>query len=535
MKSSPSGVAASAQRAPSPSPAGRRRSVNRVLVPGVAIALGGVLLASGWGALRPTEPVRVAPAVFVHAETGPPPPTTANPSEARPSGGQPAGRAAQAAGWIEPDPYTTACTALADGVVREILVLEGESVEAGQVVARLIDDDARLALARTEAELSLARAEVERARAVLAAAQEDWDNPTERERRVATSLAQLRETEAELAQLPSLIEAERVSRERLDEQLARLLEASASGAVSSIELMIARRRAESQGAAVAALEARQPILAARRDRLVAEVEAATRDAALRTTEREALDGARAGLARAQAAAARSGVARDEAALRLERMTIRAPISGLVQRRLKAPGDKVMLAMDDPHSAHLVHLYDQEKLQVRVDVPLADAAGVVLGQRCEVIVEVLPDQSFAGEISRITHEADLQKNTLQVKVRLLEPAPILKPEMLARVKFLAGEGASEAAPRAPGETHASRVRVPQDAVHSDGAGHVVWAVRGRRRDRGIATPIALKLGARSEGWIEVSGDLHPGDLLVVGEADLAPGRQVRVVGLEGGAG
>ena len=54
------------------------------------------------------------------------------------------------------------------------------------------------------------------------------------------------------------------------------------------------------------------------------------------------------------------------------MTITAPISGYVQRRLKAPGDKVMPGGDNPGSAHVLSLYDPKKLQVRVDVPLADA-------------------------------------------------------------------------------------------------------------------------------------------------------------------
>ena len=87
------------------------------------------------------------------------------------------------------------------------------------------------------------------------------------------------------------------------------------------------------------------------------------------------------------------------------------MAGNVLRRLKGPGDKVMLGMDDPHSSHVVHLYDPGALQVRVDVPLADAAQVGVGQACEVVVDILPDEIFAGEVTRVTHEADLQKEHL----------------------------------------------------------------------------------------------------------------------------
>ena len=50
----------------------------------------------------------------------------------------------EAAGWLEADPFPIYVPALAPGIVKEVLVLEGEPVEAGQVVVRMIDDDARL-------------------------------------------------------------------------------------------------------------------------------------------------------------------------------------------------------------------------------------------------------------------------------------------------------------------------------------------------------------------------------------------------------
>ncbi|MCA9277390.1 MAG: efflux RND transporter periplasmic adaptor subunit, partial [Phycisphaerales bacterium] len=128
-------------------------------------------------------------------------------------------------------------------------------------------------------------------------------------------------------------------------------------------------------------------------------------------------------------------ARDEAQLRLDRMQVVAPIDGVVMLRLVAPGDKRMVAMDDPRSAQVALLYDPGQLQVRVDVPLADASHLFLGQACEVVVDVLPDTTFAGEVIIITHEADLQKNTLEVKVLVVDPAAALRPEMLTRVRFL----------------------------------------------------------------------------------------------------
>ncbi|MEA5612391.1 efflux RND transporter periplasmic adaptor subunit [Nodularia spumigena] len=478
------------------------------MVAGVAALTGALLLASAGSALRPTPLVTVRPVLF---EPSTQPPAVADRTTVT--------RTVQAPGWLEADPYTVAAAALTDGVIDEILVLEGESVERGQPVARLVRADAELALARAEADVRGAEAEAALARAALAAAETDWDEPIERTRAAAAARSAVDRSEAELAQLPALIAAERALAEQLAEELDRTEQARRSGAANEIEAVVARKKLQAARATVEALEGRRPILVAQLDLARAELTAAERLAELRTTERLALESARAGVLRADAALAQAVAARDEAALRLERTEIRAPISGFVQARLKYPGSKVMASMDNPDSTHIVHLYDPAKLQARVDVPLADAAEIRIGQACEVVVEILPDRTFRGEVTRITHQADLQKNTLQIKVRLIDPAPILKPEMLTRVKFLGTEepsGGSNAAAD-------SGVLVPEPALIETPTGHSVQAVRERRAGKGRLTTIPVTVIARADGWASVRGDLRPGDLLAVDPDRPASGR------------
>jgi len=52
----------------------------------------------------------------------------------------------QASGWVEPDPYTIHVSALINGVVDQVHVLEGQSVKKGELLATLIDTDAQLHL-----------------------------------------------------------------------------------------------------------------------------------------------------------------------------------------------------------------------------------------------------------------------------------------------------------------------------------------------------------------------------------------------------
>jgi RND family efflux transporter MFP subunit len=493
----------------------------------VILATVSVIGWSAWPIVAPAREVRVAQAVFDRSivrnvdRVG----NDEIDDAARPPRHTPT---VQAAGWLEAEPYYIPCVALADGVVENINVLAGEYVEKGDVVATLIADDARLRLRRAEAALDHAQAQAALARAERDASQRSWDEPIELQRAVESSRAALAEARAELERLPTLVASARATLTRLEEEFGRAEQSRKARASTEIELIIARQRLAAQRATTEALEAQRPVLEARIDRMRADLRAAERRLELRIQDRRRLDAAVATLRAAHAAVDRARAERDEAALELERMTIRAPISGFVQDRLVAPGDKLVRNMDGEHSAHLLHLYDPDRLQVRVDVPLADAAHIYHGQRCEIVVEVLPDRTFSGEVLRSTHKADLQKNTLEFKVRVSDPDPILRPEMLTRVKFLSSNNAARRKAIDPSSTPSrSRVLVPNEAIDDrDGSPHV-WTVVDRRANRGTLMPITVEVLERNDGWSQIRASLTAGALVALDTAKARPGESVKI--------
>lgn len=491
------------------------------LVPAlVALAVLGLLGWSAWPVLRPARHVTVVQAVFDRSGSTQPEAAAGAAAREVPT--------VQAPGWLEAEPFHVACTALADGVIESIEVLEGDRVERGAVVARLVADDARLGLRRAEAELATAEAALAMARAEHQAARRGWEAPVALERAVEAGTAALAEREAERARLPLLVESARATLVRLDEEAERVRRSSEQRATSELELIVAEQRAAAQRSDVAALQARGPILDARVERLGAELRAARRDLELRIEDRRRLDVAAAAVASAESAVERARVVRDEAALELERMDIRAPIAGYVQRRVKIPGDKVVRMMDSRHSTHVLYLYDPDRIQVRVDVPLADASHVSIGQPCEVVVEVLPNRVFRGVVLRTAHEADLQKNTLQVKVKIIDPDPMLRPEMLTRVKFLPPP--RPGGPAAPGPDGAgAQVLVPSDAVEDGPGSPRVWLVTDRRGGRGTLSARQVSVVQRSDAWVTVAGDVQPGALIALGVEQPREGEIVRVRG------
>jgi hypothetical protein len=89
---------------------------------------------------------------------------------------------------------------------------------------------------------------------------------------------------------------------------------------------------------------------------------------------------------------------------------------------------------DPSTAAVAQLFDPNNLQVRTDVPLADAGKLRVGQQALVQFDSLPGQTVRGRVLRLVQQADIAKNTLQAKVLLENPPLGLVPDMLARVRI-----------------------------------------------------------------------------------------------------
>lgn len=384
----------------------------------------------------------------------------------------------QASGWIEAYPQTSKATALVSGVVDEVFVLEGERVEKGQPIASLIDEDARLDLKTAEAATASAKARLEANR--------------ESQRSQA---ARLRSLNYELSAAKArLIYLEEHSRSQSD---------LGSRAVSELRILEARQAAESQEATIAAIQAQTEEAEAEASRL--ESVFAEHSADLTAAETE--------LERRQ--------------LALDRTRILAPISGRITKLFVVPGQQRMRGSDNPHSADIAHLYDPEKLQARIDVPLAEASAIAIGQPVTLRSNFLPDQKFRGKVIRIDGQADLQRNTLQAKVLLLDNDDRLRPDMLCRAEFLSGSPAGEN-PGGHTSQASTRVRifVPESALAAQsGAQASAWVVdaSGKHIEKR-----RLELGEeRRENYRLVRVGLLPGDRVVVNPAaDLQEGLRIR---------
>ncbi|HMO51004.1 MAG TPA: efflux RND transporter periplasmic adaptor subunit [Kiritimatiellia bacterium] len=210
---------------------------------------------------------------------------------------------------------------------------------------------------------------------------------------------------------------------------------------------------------------------------------------------------------------------DQARLDLERTRVYAPADGVVLARHAAPGMKRMAGMDDMDSASAVTLYDPLRLQVRVEVPLSDAGRIETGMTARIVTAAFPNRIFTGVVSRITGEADITRNTLQMKVAILNPDLRMRPEMLCRVEFIGTAARTAAA------VGTRQVWIPAIALlENDGDRAVVWVIDPVND---TAERRAVILGAEERnGYRPVIEGVRPGEKVVVAGADrLRPGALV----------
>ena len=471
-----------------------------------------LLLIMSWSALAPTKSVQVQTAVVRPVQT-----------ISIVEGTFDEASVIQAPGWVEPDPNPLFVSALTEGIVEMVIPLEGERVEVGDTIAMLVDEDARLLVQKAKAQFNFANANLAIAQSSAKAAATERRELIEPTRRVALAKANLQQIQAARSEHTSTIRSAELERGQLQDELDRKTPLIDEGAVAEAVVVRMRMKVDASRARIISLNEQTKAANARVDAAKAELVAAERDFELLVHETLEIEKATAELLRAKADVEIASTELDTARLKLLRCKVRSPVAGVVIQRLSGPGSTINYG-NGTHGAHLIHLYDPENLQVRADIPLGVAAGVGVGQAAEIVVDLLPDQIFTGEVTRFLHKADIQKNTVEAKVRINDPSPLLKPEMLARVRILPVRNIET------GEIEQTiqRVFVPSEAIVGTESEPEVWVVDALQSGQGTAELLPVTLGTSEEsGWIELVDGVLPGTKVILNGEGLNQGDSVRV--------
>jgi HlyD family secretion protein len=383
------------------------------------------------------------------------------------SGGASAGESVLSASGYVVAHHKIAVGAKVMGRVAWIGVEKGDNVQEGQVLVRLEDSEFRAQVNQAQANLAAAQARLDRLRT--------GSRPEEKLKDKAAVLqaeANLKNAEAEYQRTDSLYRSGVSSKAEYDRALAN------------------------------------------RDSAAAMLQAARQSSAM-TDIGPRKEEIRAGEAEVQQMRA----ALDYANTQLAATEIKAPVTGTVLQRIVERGEMVSPSAFGGSGARtsVVDLADLTDLQVELDISQTDFARLKPEQRAEIIPEAYPNLRFTGFIEEIAPEANRAKSTVQVKVKVENPNEQLRPEMNARVNFLADK------PSATENKSIARVLVPKTAVVKKDNSAFVFVVKGNKvEQRTIRTGEEL-----GDAYVVLDGLSGNESVAVAGVDKLRDGDRVKV--------
>lgn len=156
------------------------------------------------------------------------------------------------------------------------------------------------------------------------------------------------------------------------------------------------------------------------------------------------------------------------------------------------------------------------VEVVVQVLEQSVPNVTPGSTVNVHIPALSTTPFSGKVLAVVPQGDVRARTFPVKVAIQNQTtpsgPLIKPGMYAKVDLPVG-------------TSPDAKLVPKDAIVLNQQGKAVIVVAD-----GVAQPVPVTLLNVHGQFAEVSGDVSPGQLVVVeGNERLRPGAAVSVIG------
>ncbi len=258
--------------------------------------------------------------------------------------------------------------------IEAILVREGDTVQARQVLVRLRDDEATANLTQARAAVAEARARMRQ----LATVQEPVS---------AQQLEQARAAETQAAR-----------------ELDRARDLLKQGFVSQSRVDDAQRAATASAAAVRAASA----------------------------QAAGNEGSGAEHAMAQSRLEQALAAEKAAATRLDQLSLRAPAAGTIIGRFADPGDTAQAGRA------ILSLVSGDETRIQTSVDEKNLGYLKLGQAARATTDAYPQRPFDATLTYIAPAVDAQRGTVDLKLRVDKTQDTLRPDMTVSVEIMTAQ-------------------------------------------------------------------------------------------------
>jgi HlyD family secretion protein len=331
----------------------------------------------------------------------------------------------------------------AAGILKQLLVKEGDAVKQGQVLAYMDDSNLKGELRQTQGNLAAADANLQRLR------------NGNRAEDIATVKAELAEQNAnlqklrngnrlqELAEAQAKVKDSQYALRQANDDLQRNQTLYREGAISLQSLNTFRTTRDRAQAQVSQAEQAASLMrSGTRPEELAQAEAVVKQ------KEEALSLSEAGArpedideAKAQVTAAQGAMQIIQASL--DDLVLRAPFTGIVSRKFADPGAFVTpttagSAVSSATSSSILSLASTN--QVVAQVAEANIAQIRMGLATTILVDAYPGKPFTGQVTQIATQSNVTQNvtSFEVKTSVSDSQHLLKSGMNVNLEFKAGE-------------------------------------------------------------------------------------------------
>jgi HlyD family secretion protein len=406
---------------------------------------------------------------------------------------------------------------LAGGQVAEVLVEEGQEVEAGQALVRLDVDELELEVARVEARLAAAEgqlaqltappqpeqvvaqeANLQAMQGQLSAAVASRDQVVAGADASEIAAAEAQVAAAEMEHRAAIHAYDAIKEEGDRKEQARYDLWAAEVALNAAQTQLAELLAGADAEEVRVAQANVWAAAAQRDAAQAQLDLLLAGA----TEEQ--------IQAAQATVDQSQVALDQARLQLEWATLTAPMAGTVMSLDVEPGQTL-----SPGQPILV-LSDLSALEVGINLDETDVAEVAVGQETRMSLDAFPGTDLSGEVTYVAPVAQVQSGVVLYPVT----SRLDETDLPVRIGMTADVDIATA-------TREDVLIAPLRAIETEGERAYVWRLSDGEFER-----VEVTLGLLTDTEVEIVSGLAEGDVVSVTPGPTGRRAQTQLPGIIG---
>lgn len=197
---------------------------------------------------------------------------------------------------------------------------------------------------------------------------------------------------------------------------------------------------------------------------------------------------------------------------LRNTQLRAPFSGVITAKRMNDGEVFLLAPSASGAPSIVNIMQIDFLKILINVTESNFPIIRLGQTATIHIDVYPNQTFRGAVSRVDPAINPMTRTFAVEVKIPNSDRILRPGMFARVMVKTGD--------------IEALIIPRSALIKQVGTNILYTYI---IENDLATRRQVTIGREMDEIVEITSGLEIGNQLVVkGMGRLKNGSRVQIV-------